>query len=138
MAYEYDWKNHFELSREMHEYLRSNMPIADSGRVAAISRTIIHLTYYSCLHITKENNIKYGLENQETGHGAHDRNIRKISKYKTSIFTKEELRILEADLLQLKKYRTSADYKSGHQIDYHYINNIFKDADDIYNKLIVL
>lgn len=138
MNHEYNWEHHFQLSKEMFQYLEDNNPLPDNGKSAAISRSIIHLSYYACLNITKKKNLKYNLESQETGHGAHDQTIRNISKYEIVADLETDLIDLESDLLQLKKYRTHSDYKSDTQIDYYYVKSVFKIATDVYTRLIRL
>lgn len=137
LIYEYNWENNFDLSKEMFKYIEDSHPLGNSNREEALSRSIIHLSYYSCLHITKQNNLKYNQKNQEYGPGFHESNIRKIIKYKNACYTNDELGDIMADLLFLKELRTRADYKTD-KIDFYETKEVFNVASEVYEKLLVL
>lgn len=137
MGKNYEWRSHFTLSKKIFNHLKESSR-ANNAETAAISRSIIHLAYYSCLNITKENNVKYGQDNQETGHGAHSHDISQIIHYKITPHTGVDLRKLRNNLLQLKAYRTRADYDSSATIDYYTVIEVMKRAEGIYNDLVIL
>lgn len=137
MTYKYNWENNFLLSKEMFDFVADNYPMGNSNKQEALSRSIIHLSYYSCLNITKQNNLKYRQKNQENGPGFHENTIRKIIEYRNSCFTNDELGNIMADLLLLKESRAKADYKTD-KIDFYKTKVIFTLANEVYEKLLVL
>lgn len=138
MNKDYEWKNHIDLSHEMFDYLKENHPMGDTSRAAAISRSLIHLAYYACFHTTLINNEKYKEKNQVGGYGTHEVNIRKMSKYKVPVLIDFDLFDLQADLLQLKTYRSEADYEAGTLIDFHYAKLVIELANEIFKNLTIL
>lgn len=138
LKHEYNWENHFKLSKEMFEYLETEELTGKSEKVEAISRSIIHLAYYSFFNITKINNIKYGQKNQNVGKDAHNHDLRQIIKYKGTGSSYDDLADLQADLISLKDYRVEADYKADVKLDYYEVKKIFILASQIYDRLSML
>lgn len=136
LDHNYDWKHHFELSQAIYSYLEEANPLPNPDKIEALSRSIIHLAYYSCFNITKIKNEKYDKKPIKRGHSSHIETIEQIRGYHDTGLTRKELSDIVADLRMLRDYRTAADYQGTTKIGYYDVKNEIVDlASDVFDKL---